>query len=313
MKKAVKEIRQAVSLAGAKLARQVSPGRFKAPEGLQPIKLYYWNERPNFGDVLSPAVVEWVSGQKVEWASIPDCNLTSTGSVYGWLRGNTPRYFRDVHVWGSGLHYPDQAWGTTDFIHHHCVRGPLTAMAAGNDELPQGDPGLLGPDVYDIVAASDRKGIGYIPHRSLWSQPEYIEKLQAMPDSKLIDMRITDCRQVIEEMASCEIILSSSLHGLVVADALKIPNFWMSSPFEARKLGHSWKFMDYAYALGRMLPKEYDPLAAKPHELLNDDGDFGYFKNIDSVKTAIKDSFPYHIFGQPAGEASPVEQKEAAA
>jgi len=309
--KATKEVRQSLALAAAKMARKLSPSRFERPAGIQAIKLYYWNERPNFGDVLSARVVEGVSGQKVEWASIPECNMISTGSVYGWMRGNAPRYFRDVHVWGSGLHYPKQAWGTPDFLNHHLVRGPLTAMAAGDDNLPQGDPGLLGPDVYNIVAAPDRSGIGYIPHRSLWSQPDYIEKLQALPDAKLIDMRITDCRQVIEEMASCEIILSSSLHGLVVADALKIPNFWMSSPFEARKLGHAWKFMDYGYALGRMLPTEYDAMDVNPRELMKVDGNFDYFSNVDAVKKAIRDSFPYDVFGRPAEKTTPAEEKAA--
>ena len=56
-----------------------------------------------------------------------------------------------------------------------------------------------------------------------------------------------DTETVIQEADKCERIISSSLHGIVLADALGIENKW---EYSDRVYGKGFKFRDYASALG---------------------------------------------------------------
>ena len=55
--------------------------------------------------------------------------------------------------------------------------------------------------------------------------------------------------RVIQQIAECEVIFSSSLHGQVVADSYMIPNFWTPLGDEVR--GGRYKFDDYQSVFGR--------------------------------------------------------------
>lgn len=288
-------LKHEVAFRGAKLLRQLGKG----PENslsTTPIRLFWWTNRINFGDVLSPVIVRYISGREVEWASLDDCTMISTGSIYGWLRQRAKRYRRDVHVWGSGIQSPHETVGRLDYLHHHLLRGPMTTLAAEDDSIPTGDPGLLGPEAVGVTRASDAKGIGLIPHVSEWSHPDEIEAHKALPGVRLIDYRSDDCTGIIEEMAACERIYSSSLHGLILADALGIANF----RFVGGRYVNGWdfKFNDYALSVGRVFGP---PIDLAQHVALAD-AQIGpehtaYLSNIPAKKAEIAGSFPYDVFG----------------
>ena len=54
---------------------------------------------------------------------------------------------------------------------------------------------------------------------------------------------------VIDQVNSCERILSSSLHGLIVSDAYQVPNCWIE--LSGNISGGYFKFHDYASSVGR--------------------------------------------------------------
>jgi pyruvyltransferase len=64
------------------------------------------------------------------------------------------------------------------------------------------------------------------------------------------DLIVIDVQQqpleVFTKIDSCRYILSSSLHGLIVADSLGIPNAWLDAP---DLIGGRFKFDDYYSAL----------------------------------------------------------------
>jgi hypothetical protein len=58
-----------------------------------PIKLYWWNNTPNFGDTIGKDIVEYVSSRPVTWANARDADLFSVGSLKVFVRRahSTPR------------------------------------------------------------------------------------------------------------------------------------------------------------------------------------------------------------------------------
>jgi len=124
------------------------------------------------------------------------------------------------------------------------VRGPLTRMYLHRlgIECPEiyGDPALLLPLHYKPVVEKKYK-LGLIHHVS--------EKPFCIPGCHLISMseygKWTD---VIDEICSCEMVASSSLHGLIVAEAYGIPNVWTESNM---LLGGHFKFHDFFMSIGK--------------------------------------------------------------
>ena len=58
----------------------------------------------------------------------------------------------------------------------------------------------------------------------------------------MIDPRLP-IEQFVDELVSCEMIFSSSLHGLIIADAYNIPNRRVI--FGNKLIGGDFKFNDY--------------------------------------------------------------------
>jgi polysaccharide pyruvyl transferase WcaK-like protein len=56
---------------------------------------------------------------------------------------------------------------------------------------------------------------------------------------------------VIEDIARCEYVASSSLHGVIIAHALGVPAVWLRMSDQLK--GGDFKFRDYASALGMQL------------------------------------------------------------
>ena len=59
---------------------------------------------------------------------------------------------------------------------------------------------------------------------------------------KIIDIE-DDIYSVIESILECEMIFSSSLHGLIISDVLNVPNSWIR--FRDEFPGENFKFNDY--------------------------------------------------------------------
>jgi pyruvyltransferase len=192
----------------------------------------YWQQEDNFGDKLTPYILEKLFHVKARFAKRGK-KLLGIGSILTHAeKGDT--------IWGSGLLSP-QHLPKSKRINVLAVRGPLTrkylkgiGVKIGN--VPFGDPALLLPKVYKPKVEKQYK-IGITPHYVDISIAE-----EQFPKYHLIrpDLPI---EEYIDEVNKCELIVSSSLHGLICSDAYGIPNSELL--LSDMVLGNGFKFKDY--------------------------------------------------------------------
>lgn len=219
-----------------------------------PIRLYWLAGLRNFGDAINPGVVAGVTGRPVVHAPAETAEAIGIGSLLTFratlARLAAPPATQPL-IWGTGIIAdpgPDFA-GITVGPNCLAVRGPLTAARLKGFDGVLGDPGLLCPLIRPRPAAVDGLApIAYVPHHQQWDEGAPLPADE--PDVRLIDVRLRDPWAVVDEIARATVVVSSSLHGLIVADAYGIPNVWVpSNPWMAAK--GAFKFRDYFAAVGR--------------------------------------------------------------
>ncbi|MCE6968663.1 glycosyltransferase family 2 protein [Cereibacter sphaeroides] len=208
----------------------------------------------NFGDELSPLVVARLTGRSIEWADGGACDLAGIGSILSQVSKEATRAKRrdELLVWGSGLLEDDIAQ-LSPCIRPLAVRGVHTREALGLPEgLTLGDPGIFACELVPAAPKAHRWGI--VPHFTHRKDPAVRRAAQAR-DCLLIDPTHPPA-EVLRAISSCEAIVSSSLHGLIVADSYGVPGCWLN--LRSHK-SHEFKFHDYCSGLGRPMFRQAGP------------------------------------------------------
>jgi pyruvyltransferase len=202
----------------------------------------------NFGDALNPILIKFLSGKEpTQSRKIFNIVNKPVYSVIGSVleRARAKRLI----VWGSGCMYADGRFSQLP-EKVLALRGPLTRQILQNIgiEAPEvfGDPALLCPMFYKPDVKKTHR-LGIIPHFFDKGNPA-IQHFLDDPKVKLIDIE-SGVYNVIDEINSCEYIASSSLHGLIVADAYGIQSLWIS--LSNKVGGGGFKFKDYFASVGR--------------------------------------------------------------
>lgn len=202
------------------------------------MKLYWWAERPNFGDALSPHLLRRFAGVDATWAAPRDAGVIGIGSILDHVAWN----WRG-HVIGSGCLRDKPAVPPGAKV--WAVRGPLSAQGYRGD-YAIGDPGLLAADLIGPVAREHDLGI--LPH---WSDTDLVRRGFSefgRYDPLFIDPSAEPLR-VLRDIASCRKLVTSSLHGLIVADSFGIPRrFEMAARLATE--GGDYKHRDYHASIG---------------------------------------------------------------
>ena len=150
--------------------------------------------------------------------------------------------------------YSDGAKIESIFVNSKFLRGNLSKnrveRVLGEDlNIPTGDGGLL-VDRWIGEKPPKKYRLGIIPHYKEKDSLFVGEMKKKYSDSVIIDLGKKPI-DVVKEIASCETILSSSLHGLIVADSFHIPNkHILLYPYGERMLGDGFKFADYYSSYG---------------------------------------------------------------
>ena len=138
-----------------------------------------------------------------------------------------------------------------------------------------GDPGILAPALLDRTPRK-KYVLGMIPHYRDASSPA-VEQIRSLGASvRIIDVGWTP-EEVATEIASCDAIISSSLHGLIFSDALGVPNAHI--PLGGKLTGGLYKFHDYYSAYpGESRYRQYTVPAGGP-------------TSVESVVAAVVDGY----------------------
>ena len=208
------------------------------------VKTYYWKSRPNFGDSLTSLLLKKFTRLSSEWAEPEDAELVVVGSVLDRL----PNDWSGIIAGAGKLHEKTQRTFPKATI--LAVRGPLTAKGLkGNFAL--GDPGLLADE---LVKDSDKEyNLGIVAHWTdtvLEHDPRFLKY-----NPKIIHVG-DDPLTVISEIGKCKKIVSSSLHGIILADAFSIPRRIEISPkalTHPHQEGGLFKWQDYSASLNMPL------------------------------------------------------------
>lgn len=205
----------------------------------------------NFGDNLSTFVVHKISGEDVRnvkrWPG-DEVVYVAIGSILHCAPAGSI-------VWGAGYMSANSRMRKQP-LKICAVRGKLTRdqVIKQGFSCPEvyGDPALLCPKYYDPVITNKFK-LGIIPHY-VDQDSVLLDRFRKDPGIHFINVR-GPINKIMDEINSCERILSSSLHGLIVADAYGIPSLWIK--LSDKVVGGGFKFRDYFSSVGR---KNNEPL-----------------------------------------------------
>lgn len=155
-------------------------------------------------------------------------------------------------IWGSGFISESDAVKAVPYK-IHSVRGKLSRkkfLESGID-CPEsyGDPALLLSKFYKPTIKKKYR-LGIIPNHM--DNDNIIISNIVLSNSSFVLINLHTYKvwtEVIDMILSCEYIISSSLHGLIIADSYNIPNDWVF--FSDKVIGGYFKFLDYFSSVDR--------------------------------------------------------------
>ena len=288
--------------------------RFK-DENMRVCHLSVQDTGGDFGDELGPPVIDallqtyfgssnttCVRRLSVSRRSKEGLNATclmTLGSVTDFLKDGD-------HVWGAGInaHYQNRTGAEIPkYATYYSLAGPQSirflrdkglnlAGPHGQDEFPYVDPGFLVPFVFPEYQHGNRSQsaniICFVPH--------YHDKDRLVAGAKTIQAS-QPWRQVFEQLSSdCDYVVSSSLPGLISADALGLPTMWFQWK-DSVMIGTtegSFAYMDYLESIG-------SPVKAPEQDLGSTEDVQNYGKPLSSKQRQemayrAQVSFPYELF-----------------
>lgn len=212
------------------------------------LPLFYWKEGNfvNFGDYLSLKIVERIVGTSLRFYNKKtpnqDKKLLALGSILYFAN-------QDDVVWGSGINGKRPSIKDYKFtrLDVRAVRGPLARaflMQNFDIDCPEvyGDPALLIPYLFPEFQKPAHPKRSYL----VVSHYEDVKFFQDNTDDH-VAYATEPWDVIIEKILDSQFVISSSLHGIIVAEAFGIPARMLRVSEKEPLL----KFMDYYQGTGR--------------------------------------------------------------
>lgn len=239
----------------------------------------------NLGDELSPVIFDFMCKyynvnnlSKIKTTQ----NLYSLGSII--FMG-----FHNATIWGSGVPY--EPFFKTAFFHRsffrkldiRCVRGPVTKkiLEKLGHKCPEayGDPAVLLPLIYKSSFTTKKRKFLFIPHYS--TENLYLSHFN---QDDILSMNTNDYKSVVDKICSSEKVISTSLHGIILAESYGIPAIFMQDRAKALNC----KYEDWYESTNRALVVSHSVEDAKK---INVD-----IPDLSDMRNTLMNTFPFDLF-----------------
>ena len=187
------------------------------------LHIRYYDKTPNVGDDLNMILISSLQ-ERCTYIQRSGClpHILGVGSI---LHFATQKSL----VWGSG--FISEAIRPKEKVLSEmkvfALRGELSKevlrpLNADARNCPLGDPAILMPKIYSPTNIQKKFRLGIVPHLADADSPwiSVFERIKGVTILRLDQNPIL----FINRLNECDYIASSSLHGLVLADAYSIPN-----------------------------------------------------------------------------------------
>jgi len=244
----------------------------------------HWTGKVNLGDYLSVVVFDYMTAREninQDKKISKTKHLYAVGSIIGFG-------FQNATIWGSGILSLPASFGNRQKYNHflrkldiRLVRGPQTRefLIKKGYRCPEkyGDPAVLMPLIYTPQKAEIKKDYMVVLHKDT-----YIENENA------VSMATTDYKAFIDKIANSKKVISSSLHGIILAEVYGVPAVLLEDTPTRESM---FKFDDYYRST-----KRFDYPVAKSIEEAVKITPPPLPDNFDEMRKDLSESFPYDLW-----------------
>ena len=146
-----------------------------------------------------------------------------------------------------------------------------------------GDPAILFPEIYTPKNIQKKYEFGLIIHKD-YNIVKIISNKCIINEIKIIDIKTDDYKRFIDDICSCEKVISSSLHGIILSEVYGVPAVLLRPQVDL------FKYFDYYYGTKRYKFPIADTLDIALNTAPISLPDF------EEMRTNLKNSFPYDIY-----------------
>lgn len=269
-------------------------------KAIKGVNINYWADEENLGDAISPIIVQYMTEyhKKKHQSSCVE-NRESIRHIYA-VGSIICAGIQDCTIWGSGILNSTILYRLKKRkLDIRAVRGPITQMLLVDYgfECPEvyGDPAVLMPLIYNENSLQKKFKISLVCHLNSWNNMSKEILMKEILNVKeyssykaeeihIINVCTTDYKAFISDILFSELIVSSSLHGIILAEVYGVPAILL------KPKGSILKYKDYYYSTKRFEFPIASNLSDLPAIVPSGIPDFS-----DMQKNII-DAFPYDIW-----------------
>ena len=243
-------------------------------------------EHENLGDYLSLVIVQYLlsdKGLELNQQTKKTSYLYAIGSIVGFG-------YQDAVIWGSGLlNSKNVLRCLRQKLDIRAVRGPCTRtlLLRYGIKCPEiyGDPACLLPLYYYPKVKKKYQYSLILHHNSELRKDEYVKSFIENMGIHYIEILTTDYKFFVNEILASEYIISSALHGIILAESYGIPTIFLQE-----KLNQDTKFMDWYFSTGRYNYSYITRIDDIARSRVND------LPDLSHIQKRLKQNFPYDLW-----------------
>lgn len=254
------------------------------------VNLDYWTKQENVGDALAPVIYDWMLKRR----GLTRDSHSSTTSILLTVGSVISINHYDAVIWGSGMHtissiIKNYNWRKRAKLDIRAVRGPITQQILEFSKYDctnaaLGDPAILMPMIYQNGSQEKKHDVSIVTH---WCFDKVDEEITSS-GLNVINVNTKDYKYFIDEIVSSRLVISSSLHGIILAESYGVPAIFLNRNNCMKK--ELMKYYDWYFSTGRysvkMAMSIEEALRIEPMEL----------PDTSDMCKALINSFPYDLW-----------------